>query len=137
MAVRALATGSGTDQLGAAAHIRRYFAGLPPGSRKRLKELRDLIRAAAPRATESFGYGIPGFRMHGKLFISYAAWKNHVSMYPLNATFLRENRAAIAKFEIGKGTIRFPITDALPKTLVTRLVKARLAAANALAAKAK
>jgi uncharacterized protein YdhG (YjbR/CyaY superfamily) len=108
--------------------LRAYFAVLPPASRRHLQKLRHAIRSAAPRAVETFGYGMPAFALNGKTFVWYAAWKQHSSFYPLSKETARALAAQLAPFEIsGKGTIRFRLDQPLPTTLVTRLVKARLA----------
>jgi uncharacterized protein YdhG (YjbR/CyaY superfamily) len=104
-----------------------YIAALPPDARRILKMIRETIIAAAPGATEHFSYGIPGFRFDGKPLMWYASWKQHVSMYPMTATIKRANAAGLKGYEVSKGTVRFPLTKPPSRTLVTRLVKARLA----------
>ena len=103
-----------------------YLAALSDDKRRALEKLRKDIKASAPKAQECIRYGIPGFRLNGKLLVSYGAAAKHCAFYP--GSTLQAFKKEMRDYDTsGKGTIRFPAEEALPSALVRRIVKARIA----------
>lgn len=115
----------------AGGEVRAYVTALPADSRKHLNQLRELIRAAAPAAVESISYGIPTFKIDGQRFIYCAAFKGHVSLYPMTAAIRQTFAEELKGYKMSTGTIQFPLDKPLPVPLVRRLIKARLTAMRA------
>lgn len=108
------------------ADVRTYLAALPPAARRVLKQLRTEILAVAPDAEEAFSYRIPAFRLDGRAFVWYAAFKEHVSLYPIGEKIRKANADALKGHETSKGTVRFPLSKPLPVALVRKLVRAKV-----------
>lgn len=106
--------------------VTAYLASVPADARAALQKLRTAIRAAAPGAEEGFSYGLPGFKLDGRSLVCYAAPSHHCSFYPMSAAVIRAHAKDLKKYDISKGTIRFPARKPLPSTLVRKLVRARV-----------
>ena len=104
-----------------------YIAACPPESRQALKELRALIKRAVPDATERISYGIPAFNLNGRYLVYLAGWKKHISLYPVTGGVAREFKSEIEPYRTGKGTLQFPLAQPIPKNLIRRIVKVRVA----------
>ena len=106
--------------------IDAYLAALSDDKRAALEKLRKTIRTAAPKAEECISYGIPAFRLNGRMLVYFGAATNHCSFYP-GAFPIAALKAALKKYDTSKGTIRFPAGKPLPSTLVRKVVKSRIA----------
>jgi uncharacterized protein YdhG (YjbR/CyaY superfamily) len=106
--------------------IAAYIAALDKQKRAALQKLRKDIRAAAPGAVECISYGIPAFRLGGKMIVAFGASAKHCSFYP-GAHPVKACGKELAKYSTSKGTIRFAAEEPLPTALVRKLVKARIA----------
>lgn len=106
--------------------IDEYIDTFPENVQTILKQVRKTIRAAAPKAEEEISYGMPTFTLNDKYLIYFAAWKHHISIYPIpvgDDTFNQE----IAQYVAGKGTLKFPIDKPIPLKLLTKIVKLKVA----------
>lgn len=101
-----------------------YLAMLPDDHRKALTALRKQILAAAPRAEEYFGYGLPGFKYNGHPLVYMGAAKKHVALYGMVPAGFAER---LKGFTVSKGTIQFTPEKPLPAALVKDIVKLKCA----------
>lgn len=108
------------------ATIDDYLAPLGAQKRAALEKLRRQIRAAAPDAEECISYGIPSFRLDGRLLVSFGAAAKHCAFYP-GAQPIAALAAELAGYDTSKGTIRYDPERALPAPLVRKIVKLRIA----------
>jgi uncharacterized protein YdhG (YjbR/CyaY superfamily) len=100
-----------------------YVAALPPDARQELEAVRARILVTMPLATEGLSYGIPTFRLDGRYLVYLAAWKAHLSLYPVPRGDAVLD-ADLAPYRSGRGTLRFPLGTAIPEGLVERIVHA-------------
>lgn len=107
--------------------IHTYLSDQPPQARRRLRQMRSIVRRAVPAAIEHFSYAMPGFRLAGKGFVWYAAWKRHYSLYPISTSTERTFAEQLARHSAlsGRGTVRFSLDAPVPAALIAALVKAR------------
>jgi uncharacterized protein YdhG (YjbR/CyaY superfamily) len=107
--------------------IDEYLAGLSPENRTALQKVRRAVHAAAPEAEECISYGMPAFRLNGKLIAGFKAAANHCSFHPMSGDTVATLKADLAGYDTSRGTIRFSARAGLPATLVRKLVKTRIA----------
>ncbi len=114
--------------------IDEYIAGFPPDVEAILEKVRATIHKAAPGAEEAIKYRMPTFTLHGNL-VHFAAFKNHIGFYPV-PTGIEKFKKELAAYQMGKGSIQFPLDQPIPYGLISRIVKFR-AKENLAKAKAK
>jgi uncharacterized protein YdhG (YjbR/CyaY superfamily) len=88
-----------------------------------------------PRAEECISYGLPAFRLDGKVLVWIGAGANHLAFYPGGG--VDAFKSDLAGYKTSKGTIRFQPDHPLPATLVRKLIKARIARIGARSTKKK
>src|SRR2546423_14760144 len=108
------------------ATVADYIANAPPVARRALKQLRAAIKTAVPGTTERISYRIPMFALDDRYLLYIAAFKEHVSVYPVTAGMVAKYGKVIAPYRTGKGTLRFPLNTRIPIGLVAKLAKVRV-----------
>jgi uncharacterized protein YdhG (YjbR/CyaY superfamily) len=101
-----------------------YIKAAPKTVQPMLRDLRQAIKAAAPKAEEKLSYGMPFYEYHGRL-IYFAAHRNHVGMYPIIGREKDRYAKELKPYLAAKATLQFPIGQPLPIALVKKVVKQR------------
>lgn len=110
------------EQDGAKA-VDAYIASFPKGIQDILNELRAMLKALAPEATETISYAMPCLKMRGPI-VYYAAFKNHIGFYPL-PDGIEEFQKELSGYRHSKGCVQFGLEQKLPKGLIAKIVRYR------------
>lgn len=102
------------------ADIDAYLADIPANQRTALQTLRETILAVAPGAVECLSYGMPAFRVNGRVICYFAAAKAHCAFYP--GGLMDEFTAELTDFSTSKGTVRFQPDQPIPEPLLRRII---------------
>ncbi len=105
--------------------VDQYIASQPEGVQDTLRRVRGAIRKAVPRAEEMISYKIPTYKLHNRPVLYFAGWKQHYSLYPASAGIIAAFKDELARYEVKKGTIRFPLFQPVPVKLIERIAKYR------------
>ena len=103
-----------------------YLAALDEPKRSTLEDLRRSILEVIPEAEQGISYGMPAFKVGGKVVAGFAAFKNHLSYLPHSGSVLPELGEDVTGYESTKGSLHFAVDEPLPKDLVEKLIAVRL-----------
>ena len=122
-----------SDQLEAAGssdEIDEYLRGVEEPGRSTLQTLRSTILEIVPDAEEVISYRVPAFRVGGETVAGFAAFKNHLSYLPFSGSVLSQLAEELDGYAMTKSSLHFPVDRPLPRALVKKLIKVRLAQAG-------
>lgn len=105
--------------------VDEYIAAFPVATQKLLQEIRAVIMKAAPKSEEVIAYQIPAYTLNGPL-VYFAGYKGHIGFYPTPSAIVNFKNELLA-YKSSKGAIQFPLNEKLPVTLITKMVKFRIA----------
>ncbi|HEY5540758.1 MAG TPA: DUF1801 domain-containing protein [Coriobacteriia bacterium] len=116
-----------------ASSIDEYIAEFPPETQRALEELRALIKASAPDATETISYAIPTFDLNGHL-VHFAGFAKRIGFYPTGSG-VEAFKEELKPYRSGKGSVQFPLGAPMPTDLIRRIVEFRVEANTGKASK--
>jgi uncharacterized protein YdhG (YjbR/CyaY superfamily) len=102
-----------------------YLLSLEEPKRSTLEEVRSAILEVIPEAEQGMSYGVPAFRLEGKVVAGFAAFKNHLSYLPHSGSVFPELKADLSKYKTSTGALQFQVDRPLPKSLVKKLIAVR------------
>lgn len=105
--------------------IDQYLKKFSVEQRETLQHLRSTILSLVPHANETLSYGMPAFKVGGKVVAGFDGFKKHCSFFPHSGSVLEEIDGFPAWCEVSKGTLKFPIGRKLPKSLVRKMISVR------------
>lgn len=105
--------------------VDEYIASQPEAAQGTLERVRSIIRKAVPGAEEAISYKIPTYRLHARPVLYFAGWTEHYSLYPATDSVIAAFKDDLARYEVNKGTIRFPLSEPVPVKLIERIAKVR------------
>jgi uncharacterized protein YdhG (YjbR/CyaY superfamily) len=107
--------------------IDKFFAKVEEPKRSTLEEMRSRILEVVPGAEQTIKYGMPAFLKDGWCFVCIAPFKNHINWSPYSSNVFVQLQDELAGYAVSKGSMQFAVDKPLPKTLVKRLIRVRLA----------
>lgn len=105
--------------------IDQFISNYPPEVQTILQKIRALIQKSAPGAEEAMSYGIPTFKLNGKNFVHFSAFKEHIGFYP-TPTGIEKFKKELSTYEGAKGSVKFPLNKPIPYALITKIVQFRV-----------
>ena len=101
--------------------IDEYILAQNEAVQPRLREIREIVRAAFPDAEERISWSMPTY-WKGRNILHFAASKKHLGLYPggeATTVFAEE----LKEYDVSKGTIRLPWNKELPTELIQEIAR--------------
>lgn len=110
-----------------AAEVTSYIEAQDEPNRSTLFALRDLVLEIEPELEQVIAWKSPQFKYRGKYAIGFCAFKNHLTFSPQSSAVLEALAADLEGFVVSKSSFQFGVDQVLPRDLVEKLIRARLA----------
>jgi uncharacterized protein YdhG (YjbR/CyaY superfamily) len=101
--------------------IDEYIRSFPVPVRKKLSEIRRIVRELAPDAQEKISYRMPAFFLKGSIAY-FAGFSKHIGFYP-GANCITAFKSELARYKCGRGSVQFPLDEQLPIDVIHKMVK--------------
>ncbi len=90
--------------------------------REILERIRKLAHEIVPDAEEVISYGVPTIKYKGTYVVYFAAFKDHMSLYPASDGLLEEVKL-LEPFRKAKGTLHFTEKNQIPEPVLKKTIE--------------
>ena len=104
--------------------IGEYIYAAPAEVQEKLWKLHECIRSAAPGASESLKWSMPGYS-YQKILVTFAVCKKHIGFYPMPSA-IKAFAKELSKYKTAAGSVQFPHDKPLPSSLIKKIVRFRV-----------
>jgi uncharacterized protein YdhG (YjbR/CyaY superfamily) len=109
-------------------NVDEYIAAAPKEARPTLEQIRAAIREVAPDAAESISYGMPFYSYKGEQgfrgrLCYFGLLTERIAFY-MRPQDLEGHMGEVARYMTTKSAIQFPLDEAVPFSLIKKLVRA-------------
>ena len=104
-----------------------YLNRLDVPERSELERVRQIVAEHVPAATQGISYAIPGFKYRGKYLMGYAAFRDHLSIFP-TAEPIEVLAPKLSAYKLARGTIQYQLEKPIPAKLIRELLDVRVEA---------
>ena len=105
--------------------IESYIAETKDPARTQLDALYRFLKNKLPLAEECISYNMPCFTIDGHAIFYFAAYKNHIGLYPTSKP-IEVLKHKIHPLKYSKGAVQVPLNQDLPFLLIEELIDYRL-----------
>jgi uncharacterized protein YdhG (YjbR/CyaY superfamily) len=110
-----------------AEEVTAYIEAQAEPKRSTLLAVRESILEIEPSLEQVIAWNTPQFKFNGKYAIGFAAFKNHLTFSPQSPEVMLALADDLADYVTSKSSFQFAVDAPLPKALLAKLIKARLA----------
>jgi uncharacterized protein YdhG (YjbR/CyaY superfamily) len=106
--------------------VQVIYSKAPLPHRKTMLAMRKTILSIIPEAEEVVSYGMPAFKVNGNVVAGILHAKNHVGYYPFSGSIVKLFSQELKNYSTTKSAIHVPVDKPLSKTLLKKLIRARI-----------
>jgi uncharacterized protein YdhG (YjbR/CyaY superfamily) len=109
------------------AEVTAYIEAQEEPKRSTLLAVRETLLELEPKLEQVIAWNSPQFKYNGKYAVGLCAFKKHLTFSPQSPEVMIAHANDLANYVVSKSSFQFAVDEPLPKPLLAKLLKARLA----------